>query len=117
MKFKLIVVMTQDELTRKAIEAARAHGATGCTVITSARGEGLRPQKTFLGLAVGGARDVILLLVEAHLSRQILEAVAEACGFETEPGAGVAFQIDIEDAIGLARQVKAIKDEISEEEL
>ena len=117
MKFKLIVVMTQDELTQRAIETARRHGATGCTVITSARGEGLKPPKTFLGLTVAGARDVILLLVEAHLSRDILEAVAEECGFETDPGAGVAFQIDIEDAIGLARQAKAIEEEISGEEL
>jgi hypothetical protein len=50
MKFKLIVVMTEDDLTSRAIETARAHGETGCTVITNARGEGLKPTKTFLGL-------------------------------------------------------------------
>jgi len=117
MKFKLIVVMTQDELTQRALETARAHGATGCTVITSARGEGLKPAKTFLGLTVAGTRDVILLLVEAHLSREILEAVGSECGFESDPGTGVAFQVDIEDAIGLATQMRSIEEEIREEEL
>lgn len=117
MKFKLIIVMTQDELTDKAIEAARAKGATGCTVITGARGEGLTPQKTFLGLTVGGQRDMLLFLVEAHHSRQILEAAAEACGFEEKPGTGVAFQIDIEDAIGMKAQMQSIKQEISKEDL
>lgn len=117
MKFKLIVVMTEDELTKLALEAARANGATGCTVITNARGEGLKPAKTFLGLNVAGARDVILLLVEEHLSRHILEAIGSACRFDVDPGAGVAFQIDIEDAIGLSGQIATIEKEIVEEDL
>lgn len=117
MKFKLIVVMTEDELTDKAIETARAHGATGCTVITSARGEGLKPAQTFLGLTVAGQRDIILFLVEEHHSREILEAIGAACRFDTDPGTGVAFQVDIEDAIGLHGQIASIQQDISEEEL
>jgi len=117
MKFKLIFVMTEDELTDKAIDAARAHGATGCTVITSARGEGLKPAQTFLGLTVAGQRDIVLFLVEEHHSREILEAIAKTCQFDTKPGTGVAFQVDIEDAIGLHGQIATIKQEISEEDL
>ena len=117
MKFKLIVVMTGDELTDQAIEVARAHGATGCTVITSARGEGLKPVATFLGLTLEGQRDMILLLVEQHLSRDILEAIGAACRFDDDPGSGVAFQLDIEDAVGLRSQIKTIEREIGEEEL
>jgi nitrogen regulatory protein P-II len=117
MKFKLLVVMTQDDLSGKVIETARANGATGCTVITSCRGEGLRPAKTFLGLNVAGQREVILLLVEEHLSRHILEEVGAACRFDSDPGAGVAFQIDIEDAVGLRAQIETIEQEIGEEEL
>ena len=117
MKFKLIIVMTEDKLTDRAIETARAHGATGCTVITSARGEGLKPVPTFLGLSVVGQRDIVLLLVEEHRSRQILEAIASACGFDLEPDSGVAIQIDIEDAIGLQGQIKSIQQDISKEDL
>ncbi len=117
MKFKLIVVMAEDDLTDKAIDTARAHGATGCTVITSARGEGLTPNQTFLGLTVAGQRDMILFLVEEHHSRQILEAIAKACGFDAKPGTGVAFQVDIEDAIGLRNQIASIQKDISEEDL
>jgi len=117
MKFKLLIVMTQDELTDKAIEAARAKGATGSTVITAARGQGLTPQKTFMGLTLGGQRDVALFLVEEHHSRDILEAIVDACGFEDEPGTGIALQIDIEDAIGLTTQMESIKQDISKEDL
>ncbi len=117
MKFKLIVVMSQDELTEKAIETARSHGATGCTVVTNARGEGLNPPSTFFGLTVAGQRDIILLLVEEHQSRHILEAIGDACGFEAKPGTGVAFQVDIEDAIGLSGQIESIEKDISAEDL
>ena len=117
MKFKLIVVMTEDDLTDRAIETARSHGATGCTVITSARGEGLRPARSFLGLTVEGQRDMILFLVEEHHCREIMEAIGTACGFDAEPGTGVAFQVDIEDAIGLREQIGSIREGISEEEL
>lgn len=117
MKFKLLIVMTEDGLSGKVIETARANGATGCTVIPNARGEGLKPAKTFLGLNVAGQRDMILLLVEAHLSRHILEEIGAACRFDEDPGAGVAFQIDIEDAIGLRAQIETIEQGIGEEEL
>lgn len=115
MKFKLIVAMVQDGKTDLVIDAARDSGATGCTVITSARGEGLKPATTFLGLTLEGQRDVVLLLVEAHLSRHILETVCQAGRFEEEPGTGVAFQVDIEDAIGLGTQIGTIQREIEDE--
>ncbi|MDJ0950810.1 MAG: P-II family nitrogen regulator [Alphaproteobacteria bacterium] len=115
MKFKLIVVMVADEKTDAIIEAARTTGATGCTVITSARGEGLKPQKTFLGLSLEGQRDVVLLLVEEHLSRHILETLGEVGRFDEEPGTGVAFQIDLEDAVGLTSQIETIEREIEDQ--
>ena len=115
MKFKLIVALVTDEKTEAITDAARTSGATGCTVITSARGEGLVPPKTFLGLDLEGQRDVILLLVEEHRSRHILEALGAAGEFDKEPGSGVAFQVDIEDAIGLMSQIREIEREIEDE--
>jgi len=117
MKFKLIVVIIEEKLTDQAIETARVNGATGCTVITSARGEGLKPAKTFLGLSVTGQRDIVLMLVEEHGSRRILEAIGAACRFDLDPGLGVAIQIDIEDAVGLEGQIKTIQQDISTEDL
>lgn len=115
MKFKLIVALVTDDLTDTVIDTAREGGATGCTVITNARGEGLKPSKTFLGLTVEGLRDMVLLLVEEHLSRHILETIERVARFDEEPGKGIAFQIDIEDAIGLASQMQTIESEIEDQ--
>ena len=54
------------------------------------RGEGLKPAKTFLGLDIEDSRDMVLLLIEAHLSRGILEKLAETCQFDESPGSGIA---------------------------
>ena len=63
MRLKLIIALVEDDKTDAVIDAARASGATGATVITSGRGEGLRPEKTFFGLGLESRRDVIMFLV------------------------------------------------------
>ncbi len=115
MKFKLIIAMVTDDKVELVTDTARECGATGCTVITSVRGEGLKPPKTFMGLTLEGQRDVILLLVEQHLSRHIMESIARAARFDEDPGSGIAFQIDIEDAIGLTTQIETIQHEIEDQ--
>lgn len=115
MRFKLIMVMVEDVRTQAVMDAARAGGATGATVITSGRGEGLKPGKTFLGLDLTGARDVLMFLVAEPRARDILESIAEAGKFDEQPGSGIAVQIAIEDAVGLRSQLAALQHEIEEE--
>ncbi len=55
-------------------------------------------------------RDVLLFLVEEHISRSILEAIAEVGAFDDTSGTGIAFQLDVEDAVGVAHQVKSLED-------
>jgi nitrogen regulatory protein PII len=114
MHFKLIIIMAEDHRTRDVLDAAREAGATGCTVLNQARGEGVNPAKTFLGLSIDSQVDVILLLAEEHLSRQILETVAEAGEFDETPGTGIAFQVDVEDAIGVRHQIAALAEVVED---
>lgn len=116
MHFKLIVALTEDTITDKIVDAAREKGATGSTVITSAQGEGMNTAKTFLGLSLQTQRDVVLFLVEEHLCREILETIAQTGEFDANPGTGIAFSIDVEDAVGVSHQVDKLC-EIVEEEL
>jgi len=115
MHFKLIIALVEDDKTDDVMEAARESGATGATVINHARGEGLKQSKTFFGLTLETQRDMLLFLVEEHLSRKILEKIARVADFENQHGAGIAFQIDIEDAVGVAQQVKSLTDVVEDE--
>ncbi len=115
MHFKLIIAFLDDSKTDKVMDAARDAGATGATVVNNARGEGLEKRKTFFGLSLETQRDVVLFLVEEHLSRSILEKVCEVGEFDDSPGTGIAIQIDVEDAVGVQHQVSELVDRVEDE--
>jgi len=115
MRFKLLIALVEDAKTESIMNAAREAGATGATIVGDARGEGLNPKKTFFGLSLESQRDMVMFLVEEHLSRKILERISEEAGFEKNPGSGVAFQLDVEDAIGLGGQIMCLMDEVENE--
>ena len=114
MHFKMIIAFVEDRKTDAVLNAAREHGATGATIINNARGEGMKVSKTFFGLSLETQRDVLLMLVEEHLSRAILEEISRAGHFDDEPGTGIAFQLDVEDAVGVIAQAKQITNDVEE---
>lgn len=115
MHFKLLIVFVEDAKTEEVIKAAREAGATGCTVVNNARGEGYEAPKSFFGLTLTTQRDVVLLLVETHLSREILEHIGVIGEFDAKPGTGMALQLDVEDAIGVLTQAEHLVDIVEEQ--
>ena len=115
MHFKLIIAFVNDDKSDMVMAAAREAGATGATIINNARGEGLEVSKTFFGLTLETQRDVLLFLVEEHLSRHILEKISEVGNFDEGPGEGIAIQIDVEDAVGVAHQVEKLVNVVEDE--
>ena len=115
MHFKLILTFVEDSKTAAVMDTAREEGATGATIINNARGEGLAQKKTFFGLSLETQRDVVLFLVEEHLSRHIIERIAEVGKFEERPGTGIAIQIDVEDAVGVMHQIEKLVDVLDTE--
>lgn len=115
MHFKLLLVFVEDDKTDKIMKAARKAGATGATVINNARGEGINKSKTFFGLTLETQRDVVLFIVEEHLSRHILETIGNVGEFDTSPGTGIAVQLDVEDALGVSHQIESIVSKVENE--
>lgn len=115
MELKLIVALVDDGRTDAVIKAARAAGATGATIINGVRGEGLIPPKTFLGLDLWESRNAVLFLVSAARAEEILESIGCAGRFDTKPGTGIAFQVDVENAIGLRTQLSTMETETKAE--
>ena len=75
MRLKLIIALVNDHNTDIVVDAARAGGATGATIVSSVRGEGLKPEKTFFGLGLAAKRDVVMFLVADTRARDILERI------------------------------------------
>ena len=116
MHFKLLIAFVEEDKTAPILTAAREAGATGATVLNQARGEDLDTPRTFLGLSLETQRDMLLFLVEEHLSRHILEHIGEVGEFDAKPGTGIDVLIDVEDAVGVLHQAEELT-EIVEENL
>ncbi len=109
MKFKMIIAFLPDARLDEVLAAAREAGATGSTIITSARGEGLEPARSFLGLEVTSHRNLVFWLVDEKVAPKLLREIGTIGRFEEDRGAGIACQVDIEDAVGLMRQFQTRK--------
>ena len=57
---------------------------------------------------------MVLLLVEEHLSRHILEHIGEVGEFDAKPGTGIAVLIDVEDAVGILHQSEELGEIVQE---
>ncbi len=99
---KCIVAMVKPDLTDKVVDAAKAIGATGATIIDAA-GTGAREAKTFFGLSLDVRTEVVLLLVKEDAVVPVLDAIRDAGHFH-EPGTGIAFVMAVEAAIGFESQ-------------
>ena len=115
MHFKLIIALVDDKKTDAVLDAARNAGATGSTILNQVRGEGIQQTKTFFGLNLETQRDMLMFLVEEHMSRQILESISAIGKFDDGPGTGIAFQLDVEDAVGVTRQISKLQEFVEDQ--
>lgn len=115
MRFKLILAPVKTHKTDPIVDAAKAVGATGATIIPG-RGTGMREAMTFFGLALEDQTDIVMFLLEEHLVKPVLEAIREAGEFH-KPGTGIAFVLPIEQVIGMESQIERFKEEVREQYL
>jgi nitrogen regulatory protein PII len=102
MQFKVILASVKTDITDTVVDAAKTAGATGATIIP-ARGTGMLEAKTFFGLSLEAPTDIVMLLLEEHLVRQVLTAISAAGKFE-KPGTGIAFVLPVESVVGQESQ-------------
>jgi len=107
MRFKLILSSVKPDITDKVVDAAKAGGATGATVIP-ARGTGIHEAKTFFGLTLEAQTDIIMFLVEEHIVTKVLNTIRQAGEFH-KPGTGIAFVLPVEHVVGLESQMGKFK--------
>lgn len=115
MKFKLVLAPVKTHKTDPVVDAAKAAGATGATII-SARGTGIHEAKTFFGLTLEDQTDIVMLLLEEHLVKPVMKAIETAGEFH-KPGTGIAFALPVDEVIGLESQVDKLKEQLRDKDL
>ncbi len=99
-KSDLIVVIVKRGQSMVIVDAAKAAGAEGATIIPG-RGTGIHEQKKLFGLAIEPEKDVVLSIVPQGISERVLEAVISA-GDLRKPATGIAFVIELSRVAGIA---------------
>jgi len=115
MKFKIVFAPVKTHKTDSIVDAAKAAGATGATIIP-ARGTGMREAKTFFGLTLEDQTDIVMFLLEEHIVKPVLDAIKTAGEFD-KPGTGIAFVLAVEEVLGLESQMEKFKEEVRDKYL
>ena len=106
MDFKMILASVKPDYTDRVVDAGKAAGATGATIIP-ARGTGIREAKSFFGLTLETQTDIVMFLLGSHLVEPVLEAIQQAGEFD-KPGTGIAFVVPVDEVVGLESQLNAM---------
>ncbi len=98
-KYALITAIVNQGYSENLMEAARAAGAAGGTVLHS-RSVGNEAVSGAWGFAVEDEREIVLIVAENEKKLTIMQAISDACGIKSE-AKGIVLSLPIEDAIGL----------------
>ena len=99
-KYSLIVASVEQGSTDQVMEAARAAGATGGTIL-HARRAGVHEAERFYGITLQKEREILAILTPRAGKTAIMQAIAQSVPLEGEQG-GVVFSLPVDGIEGLA---------------
>lgn len=95
----LIMVVLNRGYTEEVMDAARAAGATGGTVL-HARGCGLTGAEKFFGVTIQPEKEVVMIVAQVEDSCGIMQAIADEAGPEKDANA-VSFSMPLSAVAGI----------------
>ncbi len=96
---ELLLVIANYGYNEQIMEAARAAGATGGTVI-HAKGAGMEGAEKFFGISLASDKEMIFIVVRSELRRAIMSAIMQHAGIDTKACA-ICFSLPVTDTAGL----------------
>jgi nitrogen regulatory protein PII len=97
--YHLIITIVNSGHAEQVMDAARAAGAGGGTIIR-ARGLGSKEAVKYLGITIQPEKDLVLILTPRDSKRPIMENIVREAGLTTA-GAGICFSLPVDTALGI----------------
>lgn len=98
-RFDLIVTIVNRGFSDLVMDAARAAGASGGTILHG-RGTGLHEAERFFGIEIQSEKEIVLILTLSCERRAIMAAIAEGAGLHTQ-GKGLTFSLPVDEVSGI----------------
>lgn len=98
-EFQLIVAVVETGRASAIMEAAKAVGAEGGTVLHG-RGSGIHEHSMFLGTPIEPEKEILMVLIKKAHADSVFEAVVKA-GELDKPGRGLVFVLNVSEVAGI----------------
>ena len=115
LKSKLVMAFVDDRKVDAVMDAGRAAGATGATIVPHARGQGMQPRWTFFGLEFLASRTILLFVVEARRVQSVMDANTLAGGLDESAETGIALELEISSVRGLSEHIRILEEQLPPE--
>lgn len=97
-KYELIITICSGGHTDTVMDAARAAGAAGGTVI-HAKGTGAISAKKFFGLSIAAEKEMVFIVAKNTNKKEIMRAILQNAGADTEANS-LVFSLPVNDTAG-----------------
>ena len=110
---EMLIVISNQGYSETVMEAARAAGARGGTVI-HARGTGMQKAEQFLGISLASEKDVIFIVAASENKTEMMHRIIHDAGPGTKAGA-IVFSLPVTDTAGMSLRPQS--EEVTDEEI
>ena len=101
-QFEMVLAIVNTGYTEDVMEAVKACGATGGTIL-NARGTANTEIEKFFGLSISSEKEVVMIIVAKEIKDAVLHAIYQKVGLGTA-GQGIAFSIPVDDVVGITNR-------------
>ncbi len=102
--YKCIFAVVNNGFAEEAMDAARASGATGGTILHG-RGTISKEAESVFNITIQPDKEIVMILAKADGIDAILKALYNAVGTATK-AQGIVFAIPVDESIGLEKPEK-----------
>lgn len=95
----LIVVIAEQGYTELIMDAARAAGAYGGTVI-HAKGTGMEAAEKFMGVSLASEKEMLFIVTKTEQKNDIMKSIMKNAGLDSK-AKSIAFSLPVTDTAGL----------------
>ena len=99
-KYSLIVAIVSAGHVDEAMNAARAAGAAGGTIVRS-RSLDNKKAEQFIGISLAVEQEILLILVKKESAMPVMEALSVCVGVKSEAG-GIIFSLPVDKTAGIS---------------
>ncbi len=98
--YKCIIAIVNNGFSEVAMDAARACGAKGGTILHG-RGTASKEAEKIFNISIQPEKEIVMILAKAELIDGILKGLYTAIGSATK-AQGIAFALPVDEVVGLS---------------